>query len=151
MKGKSGLHGRALRDESRRDLWCCDLCGGLFTFKNLQSHARHFNHWSWRSYFDLSSGIALKKKKRVHFHIETHSFLSQSLALFLPYLRVCDGKPSRHIDQVALFRVALYPQVAVILLLWWMRPVLVALGLQAYDTNCQIALELTRVSSHDAI
>lgn len=56
---------------------------------------------------------------------------------FLPYLRVCEGKLPRHVDQVALFRVTLYTQVPVVLHFWWMWPVLVALGLQAHNTNSQ--------------
>lgn len=64
---------------------------------------------------------------------------------------MCEGKLPRHVDQVALFRVTLNAQVPVILFLWWMWPVLVAFGLQAYNTNCQSSLQLTRVSSHDRI
>lgn len=69
----------------------------------------------------------------------------------MPYLSVCEGELARHVDQVALFRVALHPQVPVVLHFWWMRPVLVALGLPEHDTNCQIRSGLTRVNAGDTI
>ncbi len=78
--------------------------------------------------------------------------MDESLQLYLLlYLRVCQGELSRHIHQVTLFWVTLHPHVPIILHFRWMRPVLVALGLQAYDINQQITLQLTWVISQDTI